>query len=50
MLTPKEIALLAAKALDSKKGLDIKVLETGHLTTLADRHLHHPDQGPGRRL
>ena len=36
MLTPKEIALLAAKALDSKKGLDIKVLETGHLTTLAD--------------
>ena len=30
MLTPKEIALLAAKALDSKKGLDIKVLETGH--------------------
>ena len=36
MLTPKEIALLAAKALDSKKGLDIKVLDTGHLTTLAD--------------
>ena len=36
MLTPKEIALMAAKALDSKKGLDIKVLETGHLTTLAD--------------
>lgn len=35
-MTPKELALLAAKALDSKKGLDIKVLETGHLTTLAD--------------
>lgn len=36
MNTPKEVALLLAKALDSKKGLDIKVLETGHLTTLAD--------------
>lgn len=35
-MTPKEIALLLAKTLDSKKGLDIKVLETGHLTTLAD--------------
>ena len=35
-MTPKETALLLAKALDSKKGLDIKVLETGELTTLAD--------------
>ena len=35
-MTPKETALLLAKALDSKKGMDIKVLETGHLTTLAD--------------
>jgi len=35
-MTPKEIALTAAKALDSKKGSDIKVLETAHLTTLAD--------------
>lgn len=35
-MTPKETALLLAQALDSKKGLDIKVLETGHLTTLAD--------------
>lgn len=35
-MTPKETALFLAKALDSKKGLDIKVLETGHLTTLAD--------------
>lgn len=35
-MTPKETALLLAKALDSKKGLNIKVLETGHLTTLAD--------------
>ena len=36
MAEPKELALAIAKALDSKKGLDIKVLETGHLTTLAD--------------
>ena len=35
-MTPYELALAAAKALDSKKGRDIKVLETGHLTTLAD--------------
>ena len=35
-MTPKETALFLAKALDSKKGHDIKVLETGHLTTLAD--------------
>lgn len=35
-MTPKETAIFLAKALDSKKGLDIKVLETGHLTTLAD--------------
>ncbi len=35
-MTPKETALLLAKALDSKKGIDIKVLETGRLTTLAD--------------
>ena len=32
-MTPKETALLLAKALDSRKGLDIKVLETGHLTS-----------------
>ena len=36
MMSPKETALLIAKALDSKKGLDIKVLETGSLTSLAD--------------
>ena len=35
-MEPKEIALLLAKVLDGKKGLDIKVLETGRLTTLAD--------------
>ena len=35
-MTPKEMAILAAKALDSKKGIDIKVLHTEQLTTLAD--------------
>lgn len=35
-MNPKEIALKAAKALDDKKGQDIRVLETGGLTTLAD--------------
>ena len=35
-MTPKETALFLAKALDEKKGQDIKVLETGALTTLAD--------------
>lgn len=36
MLQPKEMALLAAKALDAKKGKDIKVLEIDKVTTLAD--------------
>ena len=35
-MTPKEMALVLAETLDSKKGQDIKVLETGALTTLAD--------------
>ncbi len=35
-MTPKETALLLAKALDNRRGIDIKVLETGPLTTLAD--------------
>ena len=35
-MTPKEMALALAKALDSKKGKDIRVLETDGLTTLAD--------------
>ena len=35
-MTPKEMALLLAKALDSKKGQDILVLETDGVTTLAD--------------
>lgn len=36
MSESKELALAIAKALDSKKGQEIKVLETGRLTTLAD--------------
>lgn len=35
-MTPKEMALALAKALDDRKGGDIKVLETEKLTTLAD--------------
>ena len=35
-MTPKEIALSCVRALDAKKGQDIKMLETGALTTLAD--------------
>ncbi|MBE6956434.1 MAG: ribosome silencing factor [Ruminococcaceae bacterium] len=35
-MTSYESAVLLAKALDSKKGIDIKVLRTAELTTLAD--------------
>lgn len=35
-MTPKEIAATAAKALDSKKGVDIKVMDVLELTSLAD--------------
>ena len=35
-MTPKEIAVTAAKALDSKKGQEIKVIDVEHLTSLAD--------------
>lgn len=35
-MTPKELALAAAKALDSKKAGDLTVLETTDVTTLAD--------------
>lgn len=35
-MTPNELALTIARLLDDKKGLDIKVLDTGSLTTLAD--------------
>lgn len=36
MMQSKEMALKLARCLDEKKGRDIKVLETGRLTTLAD--------------
>ena len=36
MKTPKEMALLAARALSDKKGREIQVLEIGELTRLAD--------------
>ena len=55
-MTPKELALSAVKALDSKKGRDIKVLETGHpdhsgrLFCPLHRYFHHTGQGPGRHL
>lgn len=35
-MTPKEMALLLAQAMDSKKGKNIRVLETDGVTTLAD--------------
>lgn len=34
--TPKELALLAARALSDKKGKEIRVMEIAELTTLAD--------------
>lgn len=36
MLTPKEMALTAVKALDDKKGQEISALEITDLTTIAD--------------
>ena len=35
-MTPKELAVLAAKALDARKGEEIKIMEVTELTTLAD--------------
>lgn len=39
MLTPKEAAVTAAKALDSKKGQDIRLLEIRDISILADYFL-----------
>lgn len=39
MRTPKEVAAIAAKALDDKKGVDIALLEIAEVTTLADHFL-----------
>ena len=36
MMTPKEVAALAVKALDDRKGVDIRVLEIEVVTTLAN--------------
>jgi ribosome-associated protein len=35
-MTPRETAVFAAKTLDNKKGLDIKLLEVTEITVLAD--------------
>ena len=39
MRTPKEIAIAVTKALDSKKGQDIKLLKIDHVSSLADYFL-----------
>ena len=39
MKTPKEMAMLAARALSDKKGREIQVLEIGELTTYSDNFL-----------
>ncbi len=39
MYSPKELAFAAAKALDEKKGVDIKLLEITDVSTLADYFL-----------
>lgn len=39
MRKPQEVAALAAKALDDKKGVDITLLEITDVTTLADHFL-----------
>ena len=36
MKTPRELALLAARALSDKEGKEIRVLAIAELTTLAD--------------
>ena len=39
MLTPKEVAYEVTKALDSKKGMDIKLLKIDEISSLADYFL-----------
>lgn len=39
LLTPKEVAVAAAKALDDKKGIAIKLLAIADISTLADYFL-----------
>lgn len=39
MMTPKEVAAVAAKALDDRKGVDVTLLEITDVTTIADYFL-----------
>ncbi|MFI3313948.1 MAG: ribosome silencing factor [Eubacteriales bacterium] len=39
MMTAREVAIVAAKALDSKKGHDIKLLQIDQVSSLADHFL-----------
>ena len=39
MLTPKQIAYEVTRCLDSKKGMDIKLLKIGKVSSLADYFL-----------
>ena len=39
MMTPKEVAAVAAKALDERKGVDVTLLEITDVTTIADYFL-----------
>ena len=39
MRTPKEVAAIAVKALDDRKGVNIALLEIAEVTTLADHFL-----------
>ena len=39
MLTPNEIAIAVTKALDEKKGMDIKLLKIDKVSSLADYFL-----------
>lgn len=39
MYTPKELALRAAKVLDDRKGLSVKLLEVADVTSIADYFL-----------
>ena len=49
-MTAKELAVLAAKALDSKKGEDIKIMEVTEQTTLADYFVICPPHSPTHPL
>ena len=55
MKTPKELALLAARALSDKKGKEIRVMEiaeldhAGRLFRSGHRRQQYPDQRTGRQ-